>query len=238
MSTLSRLYVLFLRLQATRARMLGMLALGGIAVLLGFGMSLDDATVSQAGNGRGLVDGFGLAILVPVVSLIVASSALGDLVDDQTLVYLWLRPVARWKMAVAALAATLTLALPLVLIPIAGEAALVDQHVGLVSAALRAAAIATIAYSAVFVALGFKVRRSLVWGLAYVLIWENAVARVASGAARLSIQSYARSLLFRLSGGEPPALSPPRVSSYVVPLVVSAVAVALTARWLHRTEVA
>ncbi|HUQ39442.1 MAG TPA: hypothetical protein VM030_04760 [Acidimicrobiales bacterium] len=238
MGTFGRLYVLFLRLQATRGRMIGMLALGAVAVLVGLAMALSDARDLDPTVGRDLVDGFGLGIVAPVISLIVASSALGDLVDDNTLVYVWLRPVARWQLAVAAAASTLTLTLPLVLIPVIGQAALVDKGYGLVGAAAAAAAIATVAYGCVFVGLGFKVRRSLVWGLAYVLIWENAVARVASGAARISIQSYATSLLHRMSEGAPPLFAPPRTSSVVVPLVVSAVALALTARWLRRTEVA
>ena len=37
------------------------------------------------------MSGFGLALVLPVATLVFASASFGDLVDDQTLVYLWLR---------------------------------------------------------------------------------------------------------------------------------------------------
>src|SRR5256885_358979 len=55
-------------------------------------------------------------------------------------------------------------------------------------------ALAPVGYVAIFLGLGLLVRRARAWGLAYILIWEGAVSRVARGAARLSIQVYARSV--------------------------------------------
>jgi hypothetical protein len=47
----------------------------------------------------------------------------------------------------------------------------------------------------VFVAAGLWLRRALWWSLLYVLVWENGLARAVDGAARLSIASYAQSLV-------------------------------------------
>jgi hypothetical protein len=73
--------------------------------------------------------------------------------------------------------------------------------------------LATLAYAGLFVALGLWLRRALWWGLAYLLVWENGVARASEGASRLSVGGYARSALARLTdvelelGGRPLALS-------------------------------
>ena len=53
-------------------------------------------------DGATLVNDYGLTVLVPVVALVFSSSTLGDLVDDKTLVYIWLRPVNRLTVAAAA----------------------------------------------------------------------------------------------------------------------------------------
>ena len=53
-------------------------------------------------DGADLVNDYGFTVLVPVVALVFSSSTLGDLVDDRTLVYIWLRPVNRLTVAAAA----------------------------------------------------------------------------------------------------------------------------------------
>jgi hypothetical protein len=64
------------------------------------------------------------------------------------------------------------------------------------------AVLATFAYAGLFVALGLWLRRALWWGLAYLLVWENGIARASEGASRLSIGGYARSVLARLADVE------------------------------------
>ena len=44
------------------------------------------------------VASYGLGILVPLATLWLGTSALGDLVEDRLLVYLWLKPVPRWQL--------------------------------------------------------------------------------------------------------------------------------------------
>ena len=51
------------------------------------------------------------------VSLVFGTAALGDLVDDGTLVYLWTRPQRRTSLALGAWSAALTYAVPLVVVP-------------------------------------------------------------------------------------------------------------------------
>ncbi len=144
---------------------------------------------------------------MPVVSLVFASAALGDVAEDGTLVYLWLRPYPRWQLAVAAFAASVTVVVPVAVLPLVIAAALTGEGGRLVAAAAAGGLLATIAYSAVFCGLGLRVRRALAWGLAYLLIWEQAVARVSHGAARASLFVNTRSLA-ALPG--PPSAAPQR----------------------------
>jgi ABC-2 type transport system permease protein len=106
-----------------------------------------------------------------------------------------------------------------------------------VMAALAAATVAALGYTSLFLLLGLLVRRALVWGLAYLLIWEQFVARSGSTAARLSILVNARSLLYRLSDFPPPALSPSTGFAAAGPVVVAVAALALTAWALRRVEI-
>ncbi len=222
---------------ATRGRLvlLGLLGLVGIVVGLAVGMGdADDPTRAAAE----VVNGFGLSVYAPVVTLVFASAALGDLAEDGSLVYLWLRPVPRWQIVAGALAATLTITLPLVVVPTTLMAVAADGGGGVVAGAAASSAVAVVAYAAIFGYIGLRVRRALVWGLAYVLLWEGFVASAGRNAARLAVRAYTRSILGRASGIELRLGTVSPVLSVLVPVLVAAAAFALTARRLARTEVA
>ena len=86
---------------------------------------------------------------------------------------------------------------------------------------LVACVLATLAYAGLFVALGLWLRRALWWGLAYLLVWENGVARASEGASRLSVGGYARSVLARLTDVELELGGRPLVLSLVVLVAVT-----------------
>jgi ABC-2 type transport system permease protein len=222
----------------TRGRLLGLGALGAIPVLLGAALHNGRGPDASVSLYRDLIGLACVGLLAPVVSLVLASAAFGDPVDDRTLVYLWLKPVARFRLALAGLGAALTVGLPLVVAPTVLGAALAGADVRLVAGAAAAALVAVVTYSAVFLGLGLKVRRALVWGLAYVLIWEGAVAHTARGAARLSVQTQARSLLASIARHDPPRNGVAATTAVIVPVLVVLAAVALTTRWLSRADVA
>ncbi|MFN0091381.1 MAG: hypothetical protein ACKVWR_14105 [Acidimicrobiales bacterium] len=230
------IYRLLLRSQLTRARLLGLGSLGALCVILGAAIGSSNPP-DRLGGATRFVDIFGLTLLVPVVSLVLASSTLGDLVDDGSLVYLWLRPIARWRIAVAAYGASLTAVLPLVLAPIVVAAALTGAGGAVVRGAALATAVGVAAYCAVFVGLGLRTTRSLPWGLAYILIWEGFVANASKGASRLALRAYTRSILSQASDV---ALRLGNVSpgfAVGVPLAVAAVGVLYAGRRLRRMDV-
>ena len=98
LATLRQLYTIVLRMQLTPLRTLAVAALGAIGVLLGFLTGRDDdplqATVEMIGD-------YGITVAIPLCILWLATSSVGDLIDDGLLVYLWLKPVARWQLPAA-----------------------------------------------------------------------------------------------------------------------------------------
>ena len=154
-------------------------------------------------DGAGYADAFGLIIIVPIISLVFAAASLGDARDDGTLVYLWLRPMGRAPVVVAAAAVSMTVALPLCVTPTVLGGWLASDRVagsgGLAVGILAAAALGTAAYSCLFVLLGLLFRKAVLWGIAYVLLWEGLAVGLGDFAARLSLRGYARSVLAQLA---------------------------------------
>ena len=114
--SLLALYRLLLRMQITVARLLGIAGLGAMAVLIGLFTRWDDNPAQAAAD---VVSTYGLGILVPFAALWLGTSAIGDLVDDRLLVYLWLKPVSRWQLPAAAVLATVSVVVPLTAVPLA-----------------------------------------------------------------------------------------------------------------------
>lgn len=221
----------------TRGRLAALAALGLLGMVVAFAVGRSDPhDVTQAG--ADLVNGFGLAVFVPVVVLVLSTAALGDLIDDSTLGYLWLRPVPRSTLAVAALAAALTVTLPLTIVPLAAMAILVGGSGALVVATVVATALTVVAYAGVFVAVGCIARRALTWGILYILVWEGFIARAGTASSRFSVQYYARSVLAEMADVELSLAGAGFVASVVVPLGVAAAGVAFTAARLRRIDVA
>jgi ABC-2 type transport system permease protein len=230
------LYRLMLRTVVTRARVLSIGALGLVGVIVG-------AAIGRVHNfehvhrGAQFLNAFGLSLLVPVATLVFASAALGDPTEDGTLVYIWLRPVARWRITVAAAAAAYTVTWPVVTIPLAVTAALAGRNVSLVTGTIAAVTVAMTAYIGLFLALGLRVKRALVWGLLYIFIWEGFVATANVTAARLAVRTYGRSVLEQISHTH---LRPTDISapwSWIVPPLVAMVALAYAQRRLSRQDV-
>jgi len=234
---ISRVAQLVARTQLTRGRLFFLLGMGVIAVLFGFAIGQANSTASVSDT-IDMIDGYGLQVFAPVVGLVLASAALGDFVDDRTLVYLWLRPVPRWQISFGAALASVGTALPIVVIPMALAAALGSSDAKVILGAAAASAVATIGYAGVFLALGFKVRRALVWGIAYILIWEGFLARSVGFAAKMSVGVYASSLLRHITDTKLPRNPSGSTASFVMPVIFAAIAIAITARWLRTTEVA
>lgn len=231
------IYRLVLRHQMTRGRLVLFAIIAGLSITLGF--VIGRATENDPSDATNLVSFFGLGLVVPVVCLVLGSAALGDWVEDETLVYIWLRPVKRWVVSAATTLAAVTVAIPATVIPLTILAVLGSNgDSGVISGTIVSTALGGLAYTALFVAVGLILNRALLWGLVYVFIWEFFVARAGAGAARLSINSYATSLLVDLSGHEVDLADRGTTASYIVLVAVTVAAVGFTTWRLNRANVA
>lgn len=227
-------YRLLRRAQTSRSRLVFALGIGAVVMLAAVALRAGDA---PRGALTGFVQGAGLAFVVPVVTLIFAVAALGDLAEDGTLVYLWLRPVPRLHLATAALAATLTVVVPLTVVPVA-VAALLGGRPELGPPAAVAAAAGAAAYAALFLGLGLRTSRSLVWGLLYVLLWEGTISNLTATLAAVSVRRYVASLYTALADVGPARFAVDGAAAAVVLAAVIAAGVGLCTWLLRRQAVA
>jgi ABC-2 type transport system permease protein len=189
--TFVALYRLLLRTQVTVPRLLGIAGLSALSILIGLFARWDDNSAQAAADH---ISGYGLGILVPLATLWFGSSAIGDLVEDRLLVYLWLKPVPRWQLPAAAVLATVSVVVPLTALPLTASA-LIAGAGDVAWPALIAASLAALAYAGLFVAAGLWFRRAVWWGLAFILIWENVAAYSAEGLGRFTVIGWASAVL-------------------------------------------
>ena len=222
--------------QVRLPRLLALGVLGLVGVIVGLAIGLGD-TEDPLKAGAQLVNSFGLSLYAPVVTLVFASAALGEPVEDGTLAYLWLRPVPRWQVVVGAWLATLSAAGPLVIVSLVLAAVATGGGGSLVAGTVVSASLAVLAYSGIFCALGVFVRRPLVWGLAYILLWEGFVALAGAGAAKLAVRSYTRSILADMTDVPLRLATVSPATSVIVPVAVGLVGLVLASRRLRTMDV-
>ncbi|CAN5797718.1 hypothetical protein BH23ACT2_BH23ACT2_19930 [soil metagenome] len=233
---LRTVYRLLLHRVATRGRLLAVGALSVASLASAVAVTLS-APLDSLGTATAFADG-ALSTLLPVAVLVFGAGTLGDLLDDGSLVYLWLRPVPSWVHVLAAWAATVTIAVPLVGVPTVVATSTIDPDPALLVGTMIAATLAIACYAALFVTVGIVVRRALPWGLAYILIWEGFVASAGETAARLAVRSYLRSILTQQTGVFLDLAEFNLASGVIVPPVVTVVALAVASRRLARADVA
>jgi ABC-2 type transport system permease protein len=145
-------------------------------------------------------------VLVPLTALVYASSMIHDELEEQTLTYLLIRPSPKWIIYVAKLLATLLITLLLAAgftLVTYGTMLWGSPYLGgelFWTHALKAMsllALALTAYGALFGCLGLLVRRSLVIGVAYIVLFEGVLANIDFMVRRLTVMYYFRVLAGR-----------------------------------------
>lgn len=236
MSAITTVFGVTRREQVSPARLAALGALGLVAVVVGLAIGLGDVSDRLEAATR-FVNAFGLSLYVPVVALVFASASLGDPAEDGSLVYLWLRPVARWRIVAGAWLATMAVAAPMALLPLVVAAVASRGGGDLVWGTGLATVVGLVAYTGIFTWLGLRTRRALVWGLAYILLWEGFVALAGDTAARLAVRSYTRSILAEATGESLRLATIDPTVAVVVPVLVGLAGLALATARLRRMEV-
>lgn len=231
-------YRLLLRQLVSRGRVLALLAVGLAVAAVAWAVGSSSDVTDPLEASVGVIAGLGFTVVVPVVSLVFATAALGDAREDGTLVYLWLRPIDRWPVVVGAWLAALTVSLPLTLGPLALAAVLSGEAGTIFGATMVASIVGVVAYSAVFLLVGLLVKNPIVWGLGYVLIWEGVISAFGSSAAQLAISGYTRSIVTAMTDVDVDLGDQSLAAGVIVPILVAVVALFVAARRLDGMDVA
>ena len=192
------LFMLALRQAAAprRAVFLALLALLplGLAALIRALANIDGGELIG-----GVLEGLVVNIILPLVVMVLATSAFGNEVEDRTLSLLTTKPVPRWSIVLAKLAATIIVAAPL-LIAVSAVVTMMDPD-GSGKAAVAAAAgtlVGVVTYASAFTWAGLLTTRALGFGLIYVLLWEAIITSFLEGARYLSVRSYTQGTMHGL----------------------------------------
>ena len=188
-----------------------------------------------------LVGGLLVTTVTPLVALVLAVTAIGDERESGTIVYLATASISRLRIAAekslaAALCAVILLSPALVAITILGV------HLGVgwdnIIRGIAGTILVASVYSAVFIAVGLLLRRALVAGIIYILVWEGAVGAIAPSAARVSLTAWGRAItdggLVGIERDLVPTLS--ASTGAVSLIVVTAVAIVLAGWRLGRMD--
>ena len=187
--------MLTLRNLLGRRRALLMLALPGVLLLLSLILRLTVQESSRPQVTAGVLGGFALATLVPLLGLLAGTGAIGPEIDDGSIVYLLSKPVSRYRLVVAKLAVAVLVVVVFAALPILVAGLLLNgTGDGLAVGFFVAALVGGTAYCAVFLLLAVVTRNAVVVGLIYALVWESLVGSFVPGAKALSIQQWGLSL--------------------------------------------
>jgi ABC-2 type transport system permease protein len=206
------------------------LLVGLVAVLLAVSAGDDDRTGAYATLGGEL-----LVLVVALVALVLGVNAFGDERDERTLGLLLATTLSRPRIVLTKYAAAATVTWIACLPAVAGCLVLATATSLDVSTAawslLLASALAAAAYAALFVLLSLLLRRAVLVGLAYLVLWEGLLAGATTAFRNLSVGAYASRITAAPWADPPFETADTGVAAAVVVLVAVAVAAVAAAAW-------
>lgn len=179
--------------------------------------------------------------LLPLATLVLTTSALGDEIEDKTLHLLALKPISRFRIVLEKwLAAVITL-VPVVwaslmvvwtLIAWGNFSAMTD----LIGPMLLSSLVAILGFGSVFLLISLLMRRSLLLGVFYVTIWETTLAGFLTGIRDFSISHYTKSLFVNMVEDRRIVLDNPASNEKIVIVIACVVLISLAgAAWRLRS---
>ncbi len=171
----------------------------GLAALISFTVGQDDPSNRDFTNS--MLDGLLIGGILPIVTMVLASATFGNELEDRTLSYLVLKPVARSRIVLPKLLAPISISGPILVASgiatmIIGTSALgvalleLDNGVRAVLAVGVALLAGVVTYAAIFTWTGLVTTRALAFGLVYVFLWEGLISSFLGGVRYLSVRGY------------------------------------------------
>ena len=174
---------------------------------------------------------FGL--VVPIAALVIGDSVLGAEVRAGTFHFTWLSPTPTWQIVLGRWAGGSLVAL-VTIAPACALAAVVAGTPESAGAAFVAAAVGSVAYIAVFIAIGCLTRRTAVWSLAFVFLVERLLGAALTGIAQLSPTWESRAIFLAYLDDVPDRIVRehiPQGGAAIVRLLIVTVVVLAVAVW-------
>ena len=177
-----------------------------------------------------------LSLVVPIAALMIGDAVLGAEVRAGTFHFTWLSPTPTWKIVFGRWLGGSVIAV-LMIAPACALAAVVGGSPDSAWPAFVAAAVESVSYVALFVAIGCLTRRTAVWSLAVVFFVERLLGGVLTAIAQVSPMWEGRAIFIGLVDDPPDRLIrdgiPHGVDAIVRLAIVTAVALAV-AVWRMR----
>ena len=203
------LYQLAMRQHLHGRRWIAMLLLALLPAIIALITRGTDPFASPAAMEFGLIFMLIPQGLLPLLALVYASGVMQDEQEDQTLTYLFIRPIPKWLIYLVKLAAAVTAAETLSVMSIALTYAAIFHGVHgtdgkaaqIFASCLIACAIhglAVLAYCGIFGFMGMVTRRVLVVGILYIALFEGLFANIPFNLRIVTVIYYARLLIYRL----------------------------------------
>ena len=211
---MAAMFRLSLRQLASRRRLLLVLLLGalpiGLTVLISSTIGDEESTNEDFINF--LLDGMLIAAILPIITMVLATAAFGNELEDRTLGFLVMKPLPRLRIVIPKLLASVIVGAPLLIA--SGVAATLLGASGLGTALLVldgnvqaavAVAVALLAgvvtYTAIFLWAGLMTSRALAFALVYVFLWEDLIGSYLGGIRYLSVRAYTLGILHGMDEG-------------------------------------
>ena len=155
-----------------------------------------DSTATSAEFADDITATLVASAILPLVILVLATSAFGNELADRTLGYLGLKPLPRWRIVVPKLLAALLVGgLPVAVSGLVSVALIEGGDVRGAVATGVGLLVGAAAYAAIFAWLGLASRHALIFGLIYVFVWEASLAAYLDGIRFLSVRGYTLALI-------------------------------------------
>jgi ABC-2 type transport system permease protein len=172
------------------------------------------------------------------VAVVIGASAIADEREDGTILYLASTPLSRLSIVLTKIASAWTAAMGLLAPAVLASGAIAlrgDARASQIAWPLLGVALAALCYCAAAVWLAMVVRRPVVIGVLYILLWEGSIATFAASADRFSIAAYGRAIAVEgVIDVNAPETAPAAAAAVLV--VVAAIAAWAGARRMSRTE--
>ena len=168
-------------------------------LLIGLAVLPDSLGVASSDWAPPVIQALGLAVVLPLTALIVGTGVLGSEIDDGTLAHILAKPLPRREIIFSKLVVAVGVTAVVTGVPLAVTGLIAGSN-DLALGLAVGAALGSVTYCSLFVALSLVTRWPVLIGLAYVLIWEGLLTNLLTGTRVLSIQQYVLTVADRVGG--------------------------------------